>query len=267
MKLLFSEHVSDYEHYIFPYAVWAFPEEGETPGQLFDAGFLPSGGNLDRFYLCRQIRIDLGRFTLSSENRRILRKGEGVEVQLVPLDRFEYTPERRDFCLKYAEAKWGKAVMSATRLDNLFAGPLINHVLVFTDHDRGSDVGLALLYTEGDALAFYPFAFYDLAESRQSLGMFMMTSAVNLFAERGTRHIHLGTCYSNDAMYKTQFRGTEFFNGFRWSRDLNELKCLIKRDTKAATSHLLESEDYLASFGKAPLGQLASSGHFKVLLK
>ena len=59
MKLLFSEAKADYAHYIFPYAVWAFPEPGETPADLFAHGFLPSSRDLDRFYLCRQVRIDL----------------------------------------------------------------------------------------------------------------------------------------------------------------------------------------------------------------
>ena len=39
MKLLFSEQNSDYEHYQFPYAIWAVPEDGETPSDIFDAGF------------------------------------------------------------------------------------------------------------------------------------------------------------------------------------------------------------------------------------
>ena len=55
MKLLFSEAKADYGHYIFPYAVWAFPEPGESAGDLFNQGFLPSSRNLDRFYLCRQV--------------------------------------------------------------------------------------------------------------------------------------------------------------------------------------------------------------------
>src|SRR5688572_8741396 len=74
MKLLFSEAKADYDHYIFPYAIWAFPEAGETPGDLFNQGFLPSSRNLDRFYLCRQVRVNLAQFKPSSENRRILRK-------------------------------------------------------------------------------------------------------------------------------------------------------------------------------------------------
>jgi hypothetical protein len=80
MKLLFSEQNSDYEHYQFPYAIWAVPETGETPADIFNAGFLPSSRNLDRFYLCRQVRVNLAKFKPSSENRRILRKGAGIDV-------------------------------------------------------------------------------------------------------------------------------------------------------------------------------------------
>jgi len=39
MKLLFSEQNSDYENYQFPYAIWGVPEEGESPSDIFDAGF------------------------------------------------------------------------------------------------------------------------------------------------------------------------------------------------------------------------------------
>src|SRR5665213_4309706 len=92
MKLLFSEQTSDYKHYQFGYAIWAIPEAGEKPSDLFNAGFLPSSRELDRFYLCRQIRVKLPGFALSSENRRILRKGEGVSVELVPREKFDYTP-------------------------------------------------------------------------------------------------------------------------------------------------------------------------------
>ena len=72
MKLAFSESQPDYGHYIFPYAIWAFPEPGETPADFFDRGFLPSSRDLDRFYLCRQVRVNLRQYRTSSENRRIL---------------------------------------------------------------------------------------------------------------------------------------------------------------------------------------------------
>ncbi|HEU0252696.1 MAG TPA: hypothetical protein VFR12_06645 [Pyrinomonadaceae bacterium] len=266
MKLLFSEHKSDYDHYVFPYAVWALPDAGETAADIFNAGFLPSSRNLDRFYLCRHVRIRLGDFKPSSENRRILRKGSGIEVKLVPRDKFEYTAERREFFKTYADIKFGKDVMSYERLDLLFHSPIISHLLVFTDGTSGAEVGAATLYIEGNDLAYYYYAFYDLNYYARNLGMFMSSAAV-LFAERGVRHLYLGTCYSQTALYKTQFVGAEFFNGFRWSNDLDELKFLLRRDKQESGQHLLENEEYRQLFYEGDLGGIVDASGFQVKVR
>jgi len=266
MKLLFSEQNSDYENYQFPYAIWAIPEKDETPADIFNAGFLPSSRYLDRFYLCRQVRVNLAKFKPSSENRRILRKGKEIEVKLVPRDQFDYTPEWRQFFKTYADIKFGADVMSFERLDALFAAPIISHLLVFTDSATGKDVGVATLYLEAKALAFYYYAFYDLNYYARNLGMFMMTSATELFSSRGMKHLYLGTCYSQTALYKTQFTGAEFFNGFRWSGDMSELKFIIARDKKELRQHLLETESYRAQFYNGDLARISSLGAFSVKL-
>ena len=267
VKLLFSEQNSDYENYQFPYAVWAIPEPDETPADIFNAGFLPSSRQLDRFYLCRQVRVNLAKFKPSSENRRILRKGAGIEVKLVPRDKFDYTPERRQFFKTYADIKFGKDVMTFERLDALFDAPIISHLLVFTDAATAKEIGVATLYLEGKALAFYYYAFYDLNYYARNLGMFMMTSAAALFAEHGKKHLYLGTCYSDAALYKTQFAGAEFFNGFRWSDDLDELKFIIKRDKKDLTQHLLETDEYRDEFYDGNLGKIADASAFHIKIK
>ncbi len=266
MKLLFSEQNSDYENYQFPYAIWAFPESGETPADIFNAGFLPSSRNLDRFYLCRQVRVNLSKFKPSSENRRILRKGSGIELKLVPRDKFDFTPERRAFFKTYADIKFGKDVMSYERLDGLFGSPIISHLLVFNDAETGKEVGVATLYLEGKALAFYYYAFYDLNYYARNLGMFMMTSAVALFAGRGVKHLYLGSCYSESALYKTQFGGAEFFTGFRWSDNLKELKFILGRDKKDLRQHLLETEEYRDIFYQGTMENLTNTGGFQVKL-
>ena len=264
MKLLFSEHKPDYGNYIFPYAIWAVPERGESPADIFNAGFLPSSRNLDRFYLCRQVRVNLTKFEPSSENRRILRKGKDVDVRLVPRDKFDYTPERRAFFKTYADIKFGKDVMSYERLDALFSSPIISHLLVFSDSKTGADVGVATLYIEKSALAFYYYAFYDLNYYARNLGMFMMTSATELCAERGVNFLYLGSCYSQNALYKTQFAGAEFFNGVRWSADLKELKYLIARDKVETAQHLLETEEYRQLFYDGDLEKLTEASKFRV---
>ena len=266
MKLLFSEQNSDYEHYQFPYAIWAMPDAHEAPSDIFNAGFLPSSRDLDRYYLCRQVRVNLAKFKPSSENRRILRKGLDIEVRLVAREKFDYTPARREFFKTYADIRFGKDVMTYERLDSLFESPIISHLLVFTDARNGGEVGAATLYVEDKQLAYYYYSFYDLNYYARNLGMFMMTSAVALFAERGFRHLYLGTCYSQNALYKTQFAGAEFFNGFRWSSDLDELKFIIRRDKKELYQHLLETEDYRKQFYRGDLDKIAQASGFQVKL-
>jgi len=267
MKLVFSEHVSDYSHYVFPYAIWGIPDKGETPSQMFDAGFLPSSRNLDRFYLCRHVRVELRKFNSSSENRRVLRKGEGIQLELVPRAKFDFTKERRAFYKSYADIKFGKDVMTLARLDALFNSPIISHLLVFTDTKTGTEVGTATLYLEGDELAYYYYAFYDLNYFQRNLGIYMMTSAVAEFTNRGTRHLYLGSCYSENALYKTQFVGAEFFNGFCWSHNLKELKYLLKRDHPGAEQHLVETEEFQNLFYEGELKRILLASRFGGTMK
>ncbi len=248
MKIVFSEYKSDYANYIFPYSIWAYPEEHETPADLFARGFLPNSPNLDRFYLCRNVRVDLSVYEPSSENRRILRKGEGIRPRLVERKNFDFSPLWREFCKKYADEKFGRDVMSYDRLDRIINAPIISHVLIFQDLESQKDIGLVFLYIEKPLIAFYYYSFYDLNFFRNSLGMYMMTAAVGEMKDKGIRHIYLGSCYSRNALYKTQFGGVEFFNGFRWSGNIKELKYLINRDSDKVDHHLLESNDFLSRF-------------------
>jgi arginyl-tRNA--protein-N-Asp/Glu arginylyltransferase len=264
MRLLFSEHKADYAHYIFPYAIWGVPEEGETPADFFERGFLPSSREMDRFYLCRHVRVNLAKYRASSENRRILRKGEGITAELKAREQFDYTPERREFFKTYADIKFGKDTMSYERLDSLFAGRITSHVLVYTDAKTGAEIGAATLYLERERMAYYYYAFYDLKYYSRNLGMFMMTAAVDFFAKGGFESIYLGSCYNRNALYKTQFEGAEFFNGVRWSADLEELKYLIKREDAEVKHHLLETEEYREQFWDGGMEKLMEASGFRL---
>lgn len=262
MKLLFSESEADYSRYLYPYVVWAIPEAGEAPADLFNAGFLPGARGLEQFYLCRNLRVNLAQFSSSSENRRILRKGEGITMQLVPRAEFDLTPARKDFFLNYAEARYGAGVMPTERLELLFNSPLATHLMVFTDAS-GAELGVVLLYLAAPRLAFFRYSFYDLNHPNRSLGLFLMTTAVEFFAAQKFQHLYLGTCYAERALYKTQFTGVEFFNGFRWSQNLDELKHLVRRDAK---KHLLETAEFRELFYEASFEKIAAAGSFSVKL-
>lgn len=264
MKLLFSEAKADYGRYLYPYVIWAMREDGEAPVDLFNAGFLPGARGLDQYCLCRNLRLDLAKFKPSSENRRILRKGEGITMKLVPRAEFELTPARQEFYLKYAEARYGVGVMPPERLHLLFNSPLATHLLVFNDSATGAEIGVVLLYLEAPRLAFYRYSFFDLNHPNRSLGLFLMTTAAAYFAEHKYQHLYIGTCYSEKALYKTQFNSVEWFNGLRWSQDLEELKFALRREDKKGANHLLEDPGYHEQFFPAGLPAIAATSSFSV---
>lgn len=244
MKILLSEARPDYAGYVFPYAVWGFPEPGETPATALSLGFLPSSRDLSRYYLCRQVRVPLEGFAPNSENRRILRKGEAIGMEILPLAEFEATPERIDLCLLAATARW-TSPPSRERIESTFRKPYTTHVAVFRDPD-GAECGIVSLLLDGTA-AFYSNAFPRVGHPFASLGMFLMTETVQKLSARGLSHVHLGTCYTRSALYKTAFDGVEFFDGLRWSGDLESLKRLLERQDSGA-GHLLEDEQWVERF-------------------
>lgn len=258
MKLLFSEAPPDYGHYVFPWVVWAFPESHETPSDMLDRGFLPSARDLSRWYLARQIRVNLSHFAPSSENRRVLRKSEGLVFDLVPSTEFVLGPDAKETCLRYAQERFGDGVMGEQRLEGLFASAMTSHVLVC--RDGGREIGWTTLLLDRDRTAFYSYAFFEPEGRVRNLGMVLMTHCVARFADAGFRHIHLGTCYSTKALYKAQFPGVEFWDGTLWRTDLSALKRMIDRP---GPGHLLEDPQWLGNAVPESLEELKERSPFR----
>jgi len=247
MKLVFSEYQQDLENYIYSYAIWAYPER-ETPGDMFNAGFLISKKDLTRWYKTRSVRVAGPRFILSSENRRILKKGEGISFEIKKRADFDYEANIKKFCKEYADIRFGENIMDNKRLDDVFNSKCCSHVAVFKDENDNKEIGYIILYIEDKKMAYYYYAFYNLNYYSNNLGMYMMTSMVEYFAKSHFDYIYLGTCYTKNALYKTQFKGMEFHNGVTWSKDIKELKYLIKRQSEKITEHLLENQEYVEKY-------------------
>lgn len=243
MKLFFGEFKPDYSQYHFPYQVWLKREEGDEVEKIYASGFLPFRDKPGIYYLARSLRVDLSGFDLSSENRRILRKTENITAEIKPLAEFSYRPEVQKLCVNYARERFGQGVMPAPTIKGIFTGGVYNQVFVFKDStDR--EVGWAICYLNEHLLQF-AHSFYDLSFFKQDLGARMMLEAVIWSQNHGRQYAYLGTCYENKALYKTEFKGVEFFNGFTWSNNMQELKDLIARDNP---QYLLRDKEYLKSF-------------------
>lgn len=249
MKLFFSEFKANYGKYHFPYQVWLLKEAKDEPEKIYQNGFLPVRSIPNVYYLARSIRVDLGKFESSSENRRILRKTEDFESDLVPISELDYSPQIQKFCKDYMVKKFGQESMTTAGIKSIFKSGIYNHVFIWKERKTQKEIGYAVSFISSSFVQ-YAHAFYDLQYFEQSLGSRMMLEAVNWAKESNKKYIYLGTCYNESAFYKTEFKGVEFFNGFRWSDNLEELKELVRDREKdrVEEEYLLKDKNYLEKF-------------------
>lgn len=242
MKIFFGEFPANYEKYHFPYQVWLVKEEGDDVSQIYEKGFMPIRSLKDVYYLSRSVRVNLSKFQLSSENRRILRKTEEFKFRLVKLDKFDYTPLVQKTCKNWFEQKFGERKITAAAIRKIFTSSIFTDVFVW--RVKENVVGYAVVYINKDLL-HYAHVFTDPQFSKSNLSVRMMLEAIIWAKKSKKKYAYLGTCYTKSALYKTQYAGMEFFNGFSWSDNLEELKYLIERENE---NYLFQDKEYLARF-------------------
>jgi len=198
--------------------------------KLYDQGFVFTRIAKGIMHQTRSLRIDLAKFSLTSENRRILRKTEGLVLSSesptkLPLENYSWEIGKmaKDF---YAE-KFGDGVFSAQKIKELL-----------TDHNKSNfnilfrfnnPDGFAICYMNNSIL-HYSYPFYDLKASMKDIGMGMMIRTINKAKELGLKYIYLGSLQRPTDTYKLQFEGLEWFDGEngKWENDLEKAKAILK---------------------------------------
>ena len=210
----------------------------------------------------RSLRIDLNKFELNSENRRILNKNQDLAFRIRSLPLEDYSWEIHAMGKDFYTKRFGDGTMSASKIKEMFQEPdksNMNSVFDFKYQPQGSNenprsyvehifgantakdldkvlnkdgiiVGYCLAY-QNDEIIHYAYPFYDLdVPKEQSLGIGMMTKAINWAKDSRKKYIYLGSVVEPSSKYKLQFNGAEWFDieSGNWSDDQEKLKELIK---------------------------------------
>lgn len=151
-------------------------------------------------YKNNSVRIDLSRFELSSENRRILKK---IDLNLIvkPLPLSDYNWKIGKMAKDFYDAR--NAKFSANKIKELLT----------TDHNFNTlfdyEIGYCIAYMDKEILHYcYPF----YASENKDMGMNMMLRAILYAKEKGLKYVYLGS-YNK---YKMQFTGVELFENGVW---------------------------------------------------
>ncbi len=183
----------------------------------------------------RSARIDLSRFELSSENRRILKKTEGIGMTIheLPLEGYEFSIAK--MAKDFYDAKFGPGIMSAQKIKEMLTDPSasnFNRLIEYALEGRPIEgaapkrypgIGFAVARVTGSFM-HYSYPFYDMNGSPKDMGLGMMIRAILSAKEAGLRYAYLGSLQRPSDTYKMQFAGFEWFDGVDWQTDLDALK-------------------------------------------
>lgn len=198
---------------------------------MYERGFVFTRLGRGAMTQTRSVRIDLNKFELSSENRRVLRKTENIELNIIPLPHPDYDWRIAKMGFDFYTNKFGKGTFSANKIKEILTSnksnfnALLEYKLNGNDSDRA--VGYAICFENNNCL-HYAYPFYNLDTETPNLGIGMMTKAIVWAKEKNKKFVYLGSAQNPSAIYKTQFSGFEWFDRKNWQSDIEELKKLLQ---------------------------------------
>ena len=176
----------------------------------------------------RSCRINLVKFELTSENRRILKKGANVGFMALELPILEYDWAIGKLAKDFYSAKFGPNVMSAQKIKEMLTDESTsNFNRLFSYTESSAAVGFAICYGNRNIL-HYSYPFYNLEKALKDMGLIMMTKTIQWAKENGKKYIYLGSLQRPGDVYKLQFEGFEWFDGKEWKTDVEEVKMILK---------------------------------------
>ena len=195
--------------------------------QMYDHGYVFTRISRGTMIQTRSVRIDLLKFELASENRRILKKT--IELSCItnglPLADYDYKIGK--LAKDFYTTKFGEGTMSAQKIKEMLSSPdKSNFNSLITYSNKCGPIGFAICYTS-PTLIHYAYPFYDLAIAPKDAGLGMMIRAIESAKEGGLKYAYLGSLQNKSGLYKLQFTGLEWFDGKMWSTDLDSVKKLL----------------------------------------
>ncbi len=213
---------------------------------LYNQGYLFTRTGKGEMYQTRSLRIDLPKFELSSENRRVLRKTEEIKLEATTLPYADYNWTIGKLGKDFYDTKFGDKTFSANKIKELMTEAEKSNFNVVFVYNVGAycytpspstipPVGYAIC-RETDIILHYCYPFYQLTDARAysntplpaNLGLGMMLKTIVWAKEQNKKYIYLGSFSRPTDTYKLQFAGLEWWDGEGWKNDLEGLKLLLK---------------------------------------
>ncbi|HEY9583288.1 MAG TPA: hypothetical protein VJK09_03235 [Candidatus Paceibacterota bacterium] len=212
---------------------------------MYDMGYVFTRIGKGNMQQTRSLRIELKKFELSSENKRILKKTDNLTLTVHDLEsgNFEYKWGMAKLAKDFYD-RFGEKTFSANKAKELLTKPSKSNFNLLLDYS----LGYAICFANKNIL-HYAYPFYTLSgkvtKNIKDMGLGMMIRAIVWAKENKKKYIYLGSASRPSDTYKLQFSGLEWFtlsdlsrvssreveglgNNGVWNNDTSKLKPLLK---------------------------------------
>lgn len=175
------------------------------------------------WYQSRQSRINLSKYKKSKSERRLRNKvfDYGVSYKLTKCPDFDLL---YNIYIKYIKYKNYKDHMSKSSFLDSYNNSE-SHFIIY------DDIAFSIVEICSKSLISYQFC-WDYGNPDLSLGKFSTYIEIDFALNNNLENIYLGPSYESNSIYKSHYRGFEFWTGRKWSDDKEAFKYLLDRDSK-----------------------------------
>lgn len=246
MKIYFKHYsgaISQYDYMFFDCMAEVPLEEEDLAlqeGWLPDDYFIPNNGQKNHWYQARQTRINLKKFEETKSTKKTRKKCDKIQIKAYRSEEISLDILNNIFdkYIKYKNFKsWDLAPLIKLEKDRKFF--LVYH----SPNENGSwhnPIAFTYMRDVGSNSVFSTQFAWDYAEPKLYLGKYANLAEIDYCIKNNKDYMYIGMGYENCCVYKSDYKGFEFWTGKEWSEDVDHYKFLCERDSRITKTSELD---------------------------
>lgn len=186
-------------------------KNSNTIDQNYNLGLLPQRNEKDTYYLDSSSRSNLNNFILSSENRRILKKTNEFQYELIPLKNFNFDLETQKKIYSWIkELGWDFPTSS---IKTIFTNHIFNYLYIWKLNDKVIAYSICFF---NENISHIAYVFYDPKLQNKNLPIRLVLQTIIDSQKKGLQYCYLGRFSKETGYYKRNMPGFEYFDNKQW---------------------------------------------------
>ena len=183
-----------------------------SPEENYQNGLLPQRNKKGLFYQQSSCRANLENFSLSSENRRILKKTQDYNFEKISLADFHYTTNLQKALFRWTkELHWDFPVSS---IKTIFTNHIFNQLYIWKNQDN-QIIAYSLCYFSS-TISHIAYVFYHPKLNHSNLPIRLIIQVVTDSHHLGLKYCYMGRFSQKTGYYKRNMPGFEHFTNNSW---------------------------------------------------